>query len=88
MFFHIKQRYENMVTGNINPGKKRFTKAEKALLNGVAQKIGTKRGCSGMYVRYLINGKRGANTPLAKEILQDLNDLLEFLKPVERKKKK
>lgn len=86
MLFHDKQRYENMNTRNGKRGKKRFTRAEKTILNGVAQKIGTKRGCSGMYVRYIINGKRGINTALAKAILQDLNDLLALLKPVKDKK--
>lgn len=71
---------------NIKSEKKGFTKAEKKVLYGAAHKIGRKRGCSGMYVRHIINGKRGTNTALAKAILQDLNDLLELLKPLRKGK--
>jgi hypothetical protein len=73
--------YENMSNPNTKTEKKVFTASEKKLLYGVAQKIGKKRGCSGMYVRYIINGERKINTELAKAIRQDLIDLLNFLKP-------
>lgn len=75
-----------MGTKSIKSKKKGFTKAEKKILYGAAHKIGRKRGCSGMYVRQIINGERGTNTILAKAISQDLNDLLTLLKPVKKKK--
>lgn len=70
-----------MSNQNTNPEKKEFTEADKKILYGVAQKIGKKRGCSGMYVRYIINGTRKTNTALSKAILQDLIDLLNLLRP-------
>jgi hypothetical protein len=70
-----------MNTHNTKTEKKEFTAYEREILYGASQKVGRKRGCSGMYVRYIINGKRKANTPLSKAILQDLNDLLALLKP-------
>jgi hypothetical protein len=61
--------------------KRQFTQAEKKLLFGIAGKIGAKRGCSGMYVRHLINGDRGANSALAKAIIKDLEIILAALSP-------
>lgn len=77
VFFAFSMR-TNIIKKN---GKKEFTAFEREILYGAAQKIGRKRKCSGMYVRYIINGKRKANTTLSKAILQDLNDLLALLKP-------
>ena len=77
-----------MNTRNVKAGKKGFTEAEKNILHGASQKIARKRGCSGMYVRYIINGERGINSALAKDILQDLNDLLALLSPMDDKEGK
>ncbi|MCB0375263.1 MAG: hypothetical protein KDD04_05030 [Sinomicrobium sp.] len=68
---------------NENDRKKGFTEAEKRILHGASQKIAVKRGCSSMYVRHIINGKRETNTVLAKAILQDLNSLLALFSPAE-----
>ena len=63
------------------PKKEVFTVAEKEKLYGFAHKIGEKHNCSGMYVRYIINGQRNTNTVLAQKILKDIKVLLELLSP-------
>ena len=72
-----------METPEEKPRKKGFTEAEKRILHGASQKIARKRGCSSMYVRHIINGKRPTNTGLAKAILEDLNKLLDLFRPVD-----
>ena len=61
--------------------KREFTKDEKKTLYGLAGKLAKKHRCSGMYIRYIINGNRGTESVLAKNILKDLNALLKLLHP-------
>ena len=60
-----------------------FSNNEKKTLRGQSNKLASKHGCSGKYVTYIINGERNINTPLAKKIYNDLNELLSFFNPVE-----
>ena len=70
-----------MKTTNRKSPEEIFTPAEKALLQGLSQKIAEKHRCSGMYVRYIINGKRGTESALAQNIIKDLKALLKLLSP-------
>lgn len=62
-----------------------FSNEEKKTLKGQSEKLASKHGCSGKYVFLIINGERNINTPLAKKIYKDLNELLTFFSPVEDK---
>jgi hypothetical protein len=58
-----------------------FSEVEKTLLYGQSSKLAAKHGCSGIYVRLIVNGKREINFPLAKKIHADLLSLIELLSP-------
>jgi hypothetical protein len=58
-----------------------FSDYEKKLLYGQSSKLGAKHGCSEKYVKFIINGDRKINFPLAKKIHADLLSLIELLSP-------
>jgi hypothetical protein len=58
-----------------------FSEDEKTILLGQSPKIAAKHGCSQKYVRFIINGERNVNFPLAKKIHADLRALIELLSP-------
>ncbi|WP_103072675.1 hypothetical protein [Aquimarina sediminis] len=62
-----------------------FTNDELRILRGVHTVIGRKYSKSGRYVSLIAQGKRKANTLVAKSILKDLKLILEILKPKEMK---
>ncbi len=58
-----------------------FSEDEKTLLYGQSSKLAAKHGCSSLYVRLIVSGKREINFPLAKKIHADLLALIELLSP-------
>jgi len=72
-----------MATPTEKDEKKGFTTAERKLLSGLSRKVAKKHKCSGMYVHYIINGKRNTKSKKAQKIVKDLRALLELLRPEE-----
>jgi len=56
-----------------------FSDDEKTILYGQSSKLASKHGCSSKYVKYIINGQREINFPLAKKIYTDLLALIQLL---------
>ena len=72
-----------MATPTEKDEKEGFTATERQLLSGLSAKVAKKHKCSGMYVHYIINGKRSTKSKKAQKIVKDLNVLLELLRPDE-----
>lgn len=58
-----------------------FTNEELKILRGIHTVLGRKYSKSGKYVSLIAQGKREANTDVAKNILNDLKTILNILKP-------